>query len=89
MPRYLLCVSHVPAVGFMLDQKLQYWKNGVIHQCFYGELFFCYNCSAPQVVAMAASLVQREYHAVSDALRKVEFFTSKSSLMRYNAYIWH
>lgn len=31
MPRYHLCVSCVPAIGFRLDWELQYWKNGEIH----------------------------------------------------------
>lgn len=57
--------------------------------CFYGKLFHCCNCSTPQVVAMAASLVQREYHAASDVLREIKFFIGKSSPIQHNTYIRH
>lgn len=48
--------------------------------CFYVKIFCCCNCSAPQVVALAASLVQRDNHVASDVLGKVKFFIVKRRL---------
>lgn len=61
---------------------LEEWSDSLL-VCFYGKIFCC-NCSAAQVVVIAASLVQRENHAASDAvLRKVKIFIVKSSTIQH------
>lgn len=67
---------------------LDEWSD-LLLVCFYGKIFHCCNCSAPQVVAMAASLVQHENHAASDVLRKGKFLIVKSSTMQHTTYMWH
>lgn len=80
VPRYHLCASCVPALSVRLEiAVLEEWSDSLL-VCFYGKIFCCCNCSAPQV-AMAASLVQRENHAASDVLRKVKVFILKSSII--------
>lgn len=66
---------------------LEEWSDSLLG-CFYGKIFHYCKCSAPQVAAVAASLVQTEYHAVSDGLRKAIFLIAKRSPIQHDTYMW-